>query len=121
MGSCGEQEIPFHLIHLLSLANQLKTRDRNPAKRNTLRTVFIDEAFKNSDDDKVSKMMDIIEDCGLQPVMVFPTGSKAERAFRKTESIVAVMKEDSSDGTWFSAVETDKISRETEELFAEEK
>lgn len=121
MGSGGEQEIPFHLIHLLSLANQLKTRDRNPAKRNTLRTVFIDEAFKNSDDDKVSKMMDIIEDCGLQPVMVFPTGSKAERAFRKTESIVAVMKEDSSDGTWFSAVETDKISRETEELFAEEK
>ena len=84
MGSGGEQEIPFHLIHLLSLANQLKTKDRNPAKRNTLRTVFIDEAFKNSDDDKVSKMMDIIEDCGLQPVMVFPTGSKAERAFRKT-------------------------------------
>lgn len=84
-GSGGEQILPFYVVLFASMASRYRT-NRTDASGNTLRTVIIDEAFEKMSDQRAEKLINLIRDLGIQPILVNPSPTRAEMFCRITES-----------------------------------
>lgn len=77
-GSGSEQALPYYVVLAASLASKMKT-DRSDLSGHTLRSVLIDEAFANVDDEKACNMIKMLQGMGLQPILVIPDSERINR------------------------------------------